>query len=40
MEDAGATAGKLMPAALNTRMVNSNNGLRQTSSQEVRIAVQ
>uniref|UniRef100_A0AAX7VQJ5 Uncharacterized protein n=1 Tax=Astatotilapia calliptera TaxID=8154 RepID=A0AAX7VQJ5_ASTCA len=34
MEDAGATAGKLMPAALNM-MVNNNNGLRQTSSQEM-----
>ncbi|KAL3992439.1 voltage-gated sodium channel type II beta [Sarotherodon galilaeus] len=39
MEDAGATAGKLMPAALNMRMVNSNNnGLRQTSSQEMECA--
>ncbi|XP_076748198.1 uncharacterized protein tex12 [Maylandia zebra] len=37
MEDAGATAGKLMPAALNM-MVNNNNGLRQTSSQEMECA--
>lgn len=39
MKEAAPVAGKLIPPTLNKRTLNSHKGPKQTTSQEVRIAV-